>query len=792
MLTRTPFWRGLVAAIAFTALATVAPSAALTIGAPETAAQTLDAALSERLAAVEQAIEAKRRKLGVPGVALVIVKDGKIILLKGFGQKDLTQALPVTAHTLFPIGSATKAFTAMAALISADEGRLSLDDLPRKHLPYFKLHDAEIDANIVLRDLLNHSSGLARADLSWLGTPLTREEAIRLMAQARPTSKLRQTFQYQNNMYSAAGEIIGRVNGSTWEQVVIDRLFRPLGMSSSVVSMAEMRRAADVSTGHSLTNGKAEAATLVDMDNMAAAGAIGSSARDMAQWLRLMLGGGELEGRRLVSKRAFQEMSKSHIAFGNGGYGLGWFIEARNGHKVLHHGGNVPGFESLVYLVPEKQLGFALLTNVSGSALPAAVIDAIWNNLTEQPSAAPAKTVPVVSSEEAQSEVGRYVTAGFAMELRHKDGKLYAAITGQPEYALIPLGGRRYQLGAPAPGGFYVTLRPKQGDAATTELFLEQPQGNLLLVKETAYTGAYRELIGSYEFQGQPVEIIGTGGKLGLLIPRQAMYTLVEQARDQFALVPLPDTFRMLVTRDAEGSVKGVLLQQPNGTFTLTRKIAAQPALPSAAEIMERSIAAHGLEAFVRKPRAIVVTAEAVLENQGIIAEIITRQHMAKLNTTTALFKAFGKPIGRISIRFDGKTSVTESSFGGTKSTEGDGEDFDHYALVNWKTVFKSVAVTGIATIENEEVYVITKVRQNDRPIVDYVSTKSFLPLKRETTTASGAVSTEYFGDYRAVEGVMIPMRSLTLDPVLGRILTSIKEVTFEDDIAPAKFERSQ
>jgi hypothetical protein len=177
-----------------------------------------------------------------------------------------------------------------------------------------------------------------------------------------------------------------------------------------------------------------------------------------------------------------------------------------------------------------------------------------------------------------------------------------------------------------------------------------------------------------------------------------------------------------------------------------------------------------------------------VLENQGVIAEMTTRQHLAKLNTTTALFKALGKSIGTITIRFDGKTSVTESSFGGTKSTEGDGEDFDLYALVNWKTVFKSVTVTGMTTIDNEQVYVITKVRQNGRQIVDYVSTKSFLPLKRETTTASGAISTEYFGDYRAVEGVMVPMRSLTLDPVLGRILTSIKEVSFEEDVSPAKF----
>src|ERR1044072_5466430 len=127
--------------------------------------------------------------------------------MKGLGHKDFEQKVPVTPDTLFAIGSSSKAFTAMLVAMAADEGKLSLDDSPKKFLPYFKLQDPEADAKITLRDLLSHSSGLNRTDLAWVSGTLNREEVIRVAAQAQPTAKLRETMQYQNVMYAAADTV---------------------------------------------------------------------------------------------------------------------------------------------------------------------------------------------------------------------------------------------------------------------------------------------------------------------------------------------------------------------------------------------------------------------------------------------------------------------------------------------------------------------------------------------------------------------------------------------------------
>jgi len=159
--------------------------------------------LAERLALLDERIDRARERLGVPGAALVIVREGKPIHIRGYGERAPKQ--PVTADTLFPIGSTTKAFTAMLVMIAVDDGKLSLDDSPRKCLPGFKLRDPEADAAITVRDLLTHSSGLMGTDLAWYTGALSSEELVSLLSEAEPTAKLRARFQYQNIMYVAAG-----------------------------------------------------------------------------------------------------------------------------------------------------------------------------------------------------------------------------------------------------------------------------------------------------------------------------------------------------------------------------------------------------------------------------------------------------------------------------------------------------------------------------------------------------------------------------------------------------------
>ena len=177
----------------------------------QTAASAPQSDEAAALAKIEKAINERREALGIPGAALAIVKDGKIIFAKGLGYKDLEKKIPATADTQFAIGSATKAFTALSILIAQDQGKLSLDDSPKKYLPYFQINDPETDKKIVIRDLLDHSSGLTRTDLAMLAGGLTRKELIEVAGLAKPTAKLHEKFQYQNIMFAAAGEITANI-----------------------------------------------------------------------------------------------------------------------------------------------------------------------------------------------------------------------------------------------------------------------------------------------------------------------------------------------------------------------------------------------------------------------------------------------------------------------------------------------------------------------------------------------------------------------------------------------------
>jgi CubicO group peptidase (beta-lactamase class C family) len=398
--------------------------------------------LAEKLAKIEKEIEEKRKQLGVPGVAVAIVKDDKVIFQKGFGWRDVERKLPVTADTLFAIGSCTKAFTAMAAVISQDTGKLSLDDSPKKHLAYFKLQDTEADAKITVRNLLDHSSGLMRSDLVALPGVLNREEVIKVAGLAKPTAKLREKFQYQNTMYSAAGEVVAKANGTTWEKFIGERIFKPLGMKSSNTSIKEMSRASDHATGYWLDDKIATKAPFNDLRNIAAAGAINSNVKDMAQWIRLMLGDGVFEGKRLVSEKGYMDIVTRHMKMGDDGYGLGWALGTRNGHPVIAHGGGVDGFNSLVELMPDQKLGFVVLINAPAQdGLAYMISSAVYDNLVEKPetptAAPPPVPPPTANLPQYKELIDQYEVGDTHLEITTKEDRVVLIAPGQPTFTLI-------------------------------------------------------------------------------------------------------------------------------------------------------------------------------------------------------------------------------------------------------------------------------------------------------------------------------------------------------------------
>jgi len=328
---------------------------------------------------LDRYIEQVRQDWDVVGLAVAVVKDDSVVYAKGFGRRDLRQSDPVDEHTLFAIGSNTKAFTSAAIGILVDEERMTWDDRVIEHLPWFQLYDPYVTREIRVRDLLSHRSGLGRrGDANWYGTDFDRDEVVRRIRYLEPNSSFRAAYGYQNTMFSSAGEVIEAVAGMTWDDFIKTRIFRPLGMTRSNTSTVDLERIDNVATPHARIDGEVTPVPYRNLDNVAAAGSINSSVREMTNWMRMMLAGGEFAGERILSADVVREVHtpqtitglspqtkklfpSTHFAT----YGLGWGLRDYHGRLVASHTGGIDGMLSQVMLIPEEQLGVVVLTNTS-------------------------------------------------------------------------------------------------------------------------------------------------------------------------------------------------------------------------------------------------------------------------------------------------------------------------------------------------------------------------------------------------------------------------------------------
>lgn len=761
------------------------------VGYAQTSAQRqISPELLKSLQKIEERVEKRRVELGIPGIALVIVKDGGIIFMKGFGYKDFERKIPVTPDTQFAIGSASKAFTALSVLMSADEGKISLDDNPRKYLPYFRMKDAETEKNITVRDLLAHSSGLNRTDLAMLTGRLNRQELIRVAGEAQPMAKLREKFLYQNIMYAAAGEVVAQVQKMPWEKFVVERIFKPLGMNNSTMTVREMQMAKDYSFGYEYNFETKQTRRLPfrEIPEVAPAGSINSSARDMAKWITFVINGGETDGKRLVSEKGFEEWMKNQIKVtpdGKTSYGLGWFLRQWNGLKVVEHGGNIDGFNSLVAMIPEKKLGFVMLTNVTGSSLGNELMPLIWENILE--SSNPPQDISV---EAMQKEVGKYrfEAAGFDVEIKIEDGKLVAIVPNQPTYTLENVGGRRYKLKEIE--GFFITFRDNS-------IYLEQPQGNYSLPKvgaeQKAQTSeAAKELVGKYLAPGGSgtVEIKSEpDGKVTLNIIGQMPYTLSDKAEDEFFLSPLPDSYFLRVKRDAGNKIVSITIVQPEGEFEFQKTDEKPDEKPqiTADELMSKVIEATGGEANWRKIKSRLSEYEVDFVHQGVRGVSKTYEKSPNKYASEITFSALGKIIGKTFTFFDGiqgeeiHTFLPVEKFAG-KRLEDMRINSDFYWLLNRKKNFQKVEILGTEKVGDEECYVVELTPAKGTKVTELYSTRTFLLLKRRGVIPSGTreISLPYsmtFSDYREVNGIKLPFRIVNSTPSMGEVVSVLKSV---------------
>ena len=336
----------------------------------------------------------------VPGMAIAIVRNDSVVFAKGYGVRKVGDPAPVDPHTVFAIGSSTKAFTSAAVAMLVDDGKMKWDALITCYLPGFEMYDPYASRELTVRDALSHRSGLARGDFMWYAADYSRDEVLRRVRYLKPSWSFRSNFGYQNIMYLAAGQAAAAAygGGHDWDTLIRERIFAPLGMKESSTSVRALSSLPNVAQPYAELDGAVTFVPYANIDNIGPAGSINSTVLDMAQWLRLQLGDGKLGGKQIVSSA---NLSQTHTAqtvmkyelpwslyFPEArlmSYGMGWFLNDYKGSIAVHHGGNIDGMSSLVAMLPDQKLGVVVLTNMNGSLLPFVMAHRVFDDQLKLP-----------------------------------------------------------------------------------------------------------------------------------------------------------------------------------------------------------------------------------------------------------------------------------------------------------------------------------------------------------------------------------------------------------------------
>ena len=317
----------------------------------------------------------------VPGLAVAVVKDGKLVLARGYGVREFGLPGKVDANTLFTIASNSKAFTAAALGTLVSQGKLHWDDPVTQYLPRFELNDPWVTRQITVRDLLTHRSGYCDPIFMWFTTDFTRDQIIQHLRYDKPTYGFRSRFCYNNAMYLVASQIIPAIAGQSWEEYVRAHLFVPLDMTRTDTSMEAINADTDAAAPHGLVNGKLTVIHRYDTDAMAPIGGINSSVNDLSHWLLMLLDNGNYGGKSVLSPESITQMETPQMVIpvdsGIGAwlhamsptsqflnYGLGFVVEDYAGHKLVMHDGDIDGMASALGMLPSEHLGVVVLTNM--------------------------------------------------------------------------------------------------------------------------------------------------------------------------------------------------------------------------------------------------------------------------------------------------------------------------------------------------------------------------------------------------------------------------------------------
>jgi len=561
----------------------------------------------------DEVINQGLKSLKVPGVAMAVVRNDKVLFAGGFGKRDLERDLPMTADTLLAIGSSSKAFTTFALGVLVDRGEMEWDKPVRNYIPWFRMHDPVVSDRLTPRDMVTHRSGLPRHDLVWYNNfTASREELVRRIKYLKLSADLRQKFQYNNLMFLSAGFLLEKLTGSPWEEAVRDLVFRPLGMKRSNFSVEDSRKDENFAQPYRVDGeGNPEKIPFRDITTVGPAGSINSSVNEMSRWLMTHLYDGKYDGKQIINAATLQDMHSPHMTgagtstdprISAADYGMGWFVDHYRGQQRVHHGGNIDGFSCMVSMLPEKGLGFVAIANKNHAALPELLIRTAADRLLGlEPVdwiADAAKRVEERNAETkkaAQKKVSRRIAkTRLSHPLRH-----YPGIYRHPGYGDLVVGHRGKALQFSFNGivtalehWHYDTFSGTKIEDPTFEdmklTFYTDVNGFVSSVSAPfeAMTGPvvfkkqpdprFRDskylatLTGAYSLTGRKVKVELKGDVLTLRTAGQPASELVPDLGGEFYLKEV-EMIRLKFTADKSGKVTGFEVYQPQGVFTAQR-----------------------------------------------------------------------------------------------------------------------------------------------------------------------------------------------------------------------------
>ncbi|WP_298894516.1 serine hydrolase [uncultured Psychroserpens sp.] len=580
-------------------------------------------AQDKRLKGVEKELNKILEATKAPGFAVAVVEGEKIIYAKGFGYRDYENKIPADANTLFAIGSSTKAFTSsILGLLRADD-KLSFDDNPRDHIPELEFYNDDMNNNIIIKDLMRHSTGLPRHDGSWYYFPSHSKDSLLMrMKHQEPFTGIRQQWYYNNFGFLAQGVIAERITGKSWEDNINDYFFKPLDMNRSNATIAEMKSSSNAALGYELKKGDViSKMDYYDIAGMSPAGSINSSVNDMSKWLITWINEGKYNDKEIIPESYINEAMSSQMVVGPNtpdedfpdihfaNYGYGWFLQSFKGHYRVEHGGNINGFSANVAFFPSDSLGIVVLANQNGSAVPSLVRNTIsdrmlneersdWvgryieqqekNKKAQAEAKEDSETSNVKNTKPSHINLdytGSYSDKGYgAFEIVVENDSLFTKVNSDKLYLhhyhydtfeLIDIIDGKIDT-TEYGQSLKITFNTNDaGDISGAKLKIE-PTVDAIVFKRTPNTidvdSKTLELYtGEYDISGTGFKVYIKDEALYLFIKGQPEYELVPTAKHKFSFKTL-EGFKIEFIESDDGKINELKAIQPNGTFTAKRK----------------------------------------------------------------------------------------------------------------------------------------------------------------------------------------------------------------------------